>query len=183
MAAFVAEHQGFTLLELTVEQALEFMPDLIVLLQDAVHGGASLGFLPPLSDDEARRYWMDVLYEVTDESVILLGVLDGDDLIGSAQLALASRANARHRAEVQKVMVHTSRRQRGIGWALLRALDDIARRQERSLLILDTRRGDNAERLYEKYGYSRAGVIPEFARSATGTLDDTVIFYRRLTLP
>lgn len=180
--AFATEYQGFTIAELYGEQLLEHLAELIALLQDAVNGGASLGFLPPLSVEKAHNYWLGLIPEMTDKSLILLGVLDGKTLVGSAQLALATKENASHRAEVQKIMVHTRMRRRGIAWALLDALDDIARRQGRSLLVLDTRRGDDAERLYARYGYQRAGIIPQFARSATGTLDDTVIFYRSLAV-
>ena len=47
-------------------------------------------------------------------------------------------------------------------------------------LVLDTRQGDVAERLYLKQGYIRAGSIPQYARSADGTLHTTVFFYRLL---
>jgi len=46
--------------------------------------------------------------------------------------------------------------------------------------VLDTRQGDNAERLYRTLGYHEAGVIPAYAQSASGTLESTVIFYKIL---
>ena len=48
------------------------------------------------------------------------------------------------------------------------------------LLVLDTRLGDAAERLYARMGYQRVGVIPKFSLSSAGSLDATVIFYRNL---
>src|SRR5204863_8169810 len=89
----------------------------------------------------------------------------GGALLGTAQLDLCTRPNGRHRAEVVKVIVHTKARRRGIGRALMLALEDEARRQGRGTLVLDTRRGDPAERLYAGVGYTLAGVIPAYARS------------------
>jgi ribosomal protein S18 acetylase RimI-like enzyme len=170
-----------------IEQANEQLirnklPDLIELLRDAVHGGASIGFLPPLADDKARDYWFDVMEAVLSQRTLLLVVLMEPDLnvVGAVQLTFARKQNARHRAEVEKLMVLKDYRGRGIGKALMGTLDDVARQQEVSLLVLDTRRGDVAEQLYTNFGYTRVGVIPNFARSAAGTLEDTVFFYRLL---
>jgi ribosomal protein S18 acetylase RimI-like enzyme len=90
------------------------------------------------------------------------------------------RANGLHRAEVAKLMVHRAARRRGIARALMLALEDHARRLGRTTLVLDTRQGDPSERLYQSLGYQLAGAIPEYARSADGTLDATAIYYRLL---
>lgn len=86
--------------------------------------------------------------------------------------------NALHRAEVQKLLVRRSHRRHGIGQALMTAVEGVACQEGRHLLLLDTRLGDDAERLYTRMGYLRIGVMPQFARSSRGTLDATVIFYR-----
>jgi GNAT superfamily N-acetyltransferase len=155
--------------------------DLVALLRDAVDSGASVGFLPPVSDAEARAYWQAVAAAVGDGSRVVLAVHDRElGLVGSAQLDLAMRANARHRAEVSKVMVHRRARRRGIGRALMLALEDHARRLERTTLILDTRQGDPSEALYRALGWTLAGAIPRYARSATGALDATALYYKLL---
>ena len=100
--------------------------------------------------------------------------------MGSAQLDLAMRANARHRAEVSKVMVHRRARRRGIGRALMLALEEHARRLGRTTLVLDTRQGDPSEALYRALGWTFAGAIPCYARSATGALDATALYYKLL---
>ena len=112
---------------------------------------------------------------------LLLVALHGAAVVGAVQLALAAQQNALHRAEVQKVMVHTRHRRQGIGQALMAAVEEAAGAAGRTLLVLDTRRGDISEPLYLKAGYQRAGVIPCYARSASGMLDDTVIYYRLLS--
>jgi len=145
-----------------------------------VEDGASVGFLPPLAAADALEYWRTVLRAVSQGSRVLLVALDGRDVLGSVQLDLAAMPNARHRAEVMKLLVHRRARRKGIGRALMLAIENAARAAGCTLLVLDTRRGDAAERLYAHLGYTRVGVIPRYARSAAGTLDDTVYFYREL---
>ena len=101
-------------------------------------------------------------------------------VIGSVQLSLCGKANGRHRAEVEKLMVHTSERGQGIARQLMAFMEQQAGPLQRSLLVLDTRLGDTASFLYRKLGYIEAGQIPEFALSSTGELDATVYFYKQL---
>jgi ribosomal protein S18 acetylase RimI-like enzyme len=111
---------------------------------------------------------------------VLAAVRDGV-ILGSVQLALATVPNATHRAEVQKLLVLRSFRRHGLGQALMLEVETVARQEGRQLLVLDTRLGDAAERLYTRIGYTRVGVIPKFARSSADSLDATVIFYRDLS--
>src|SRR5205807_2728357 len=135
----------------------------------------SIGFLPPLENDEAQAYWAGVIAELARGALLLLVAQQAGAVVGTVQLALAQRPNARHRAEVQKLLVHTRARRQGIGQALLAAADDMARQAGRTLLVLDTRAGDPSELLYLKHGYTRAGAIPQYARSASGELHATAI--------
>ena len=111
--------------------------------------------------------------------ILLVAMLDGQ-AVGTIQLAPAASPNGSHRAEVQKLIVHSRARNQGIARSLLVSIEDIARNMGRTLLFLDTKRGDTAEHLYEKYGYTRAGIIPQFAQDGEGKLCDTVYFYRLL---
>jgi GNAT superfamily N-acetyltransferase len=172
-----------TIERLDAAQARAALPGLVALLQDAVASGASVGFLPPLDDAEAHAYWQDVIAAVQEQTRILLVARHHDALAGTVQLDLAGQPNGRHRAEVMKLMVHRTARRQGLGRALLAAIEEAAREAGRSLLVLDTRRGDVAEQLYRAHGYSAAGVIPWFARGADGALHDTVYFYRWLGPP
>jgi ribosomal protein S18 acetylase RimI-like enzyme len=155
-------------------------PRLILLLQDAVDGCASLGFWPPLDGEEARDYWREVAAEVEKGTRVVLAAWEGRELAGSVQLAFSPKPNGRHRAEVQKLCVRSDFRNRGIGRALMDAAEDAALAAGKTLLVLDTRRGDVAEGLYERLGYVRAGIIPEFTITPDSDLQDTVIFYKRL---
>jgi len=165
---------------LSAEQAKQLLPKLAALLQDSVHSGSSVGFLPPLTLEAAQEYWLETLNEVAHGKRILLVSSEAGDVTGTVQLALASKQNASHRAEVQKLLVHTHFRHRGIARALMGAAEESARASGRTLLVLDTEQGSIAEKLYEKCEYKRAGVIPQYARSADGPFISTVLFYKLL---
>ncbi|NWF69985.1 MAG: GNAT family N-acetyltransferase [Chloroflexi bacterium] len=164
----------------TADDIQEQHAALIALLQDAVNGGASVSFIAPLDYDTAADYWAKVAAEIALGQRVLLLAFDGEQLVGSVQLALAGQPNARHRAEVQKLLVYSASRRQGIGKALMEALEQAAQSLGRTLLVLDTQRSSPAEKLYTALNYTRVGVIPEFALSSTGTLEDTVIFYKML---
>lgn len=159
-------------------QALAQLHDFVDVLCDCVNNGASVGFLPPLSAEEAEAYWRDVIADVARGQIVLLGAQQDGRVIGSVQLHPSGKRNGLHRAEVAKMLVHTSARRRGIARALMTALEDEARRLGRTTLVLDTRQGEPSEILYQGMGYQKAGVIPQFARSADGTLHSTVLYYK-----
>ena len=171
---------GCEIRALTADEAREMVEPLIELLRDAVDSGASVGFLPPLEEAEARDYWQGVFAAMTERRRRLLAASENGSIHGAVQLDLEPRPNGSHRAEVMKLFVHRRERRRGIGRALMQAVEDAARESGRSLLVLDTKRGDAAEQLYLSLGYTIAGVIPRYARDASGTLHDTVLFYREL---
>lgn len=165
---------------LTEEQAQTVLPELVALMQDVVSDGASIGFLHPLSAEVAESYWRDVIREVGQQSRILLVARRDGAVVGTAQLGLCTRPNSLHRAEVQKLFVHTRCRGQGIAKELMSRIEEEARTAGRSLLVLDTERGRTAEAMYERAGWIRVGEIPEFARSPDGHLHATVIFYRKI---
>jgi len=151
------------------------------LLTDAVHSGASVGFLAPLAAAAADRYWQAILSALGADTDLCLWVAEaGGQVVGAVQLALCPKENGCHRAEVQKLMVHTSQRGRGIAPDLMRRAEEEAASRGRSTLVLDTRKGDTAEKLYQRLGYIRAGEIPRYARGASGDLHATVFFYKLL---
>ena len=149
------------------------------LLCDAVNGGAAVGFLPPLDEAAGREYWESVAVAVDGGYRVVLAAEREGVVVGSVQLELARMPNGRHRAEVMKVLVHSTERGQGLGAALMLAAEREALTRGRTLLVLDTRRGDRGERLYRRLGYVEAGVIPDYAESAEGGLHDTVIFYKK----
>ncbi len=150
------------------------------LLIDCVDGGASVSFMHPLSPAKATEFWGGVAAEVSQGRRALLVAEDTQGVTGTVQLILDQPENQPHRADLSKMLVHRRARRRGLGAALLRAAERLARECGKSLLVLDTASGD-AERLYARLGWRRCGVIPGYALGPRGGLCDTTVFYRYLT--
>lgn len=171
----------FVIRPLTAADVRAHLPALVALLRDVVDGGSSVNFIAPLADEVAQTFWERVSREAEAGERIVLGAWDGEGLAGCVHLVLATQPNGCYRAEVQKLLVHSRFRRRGIAAALMRAAEAAARAAGRRLIVLDTERGSDAERLYARLGYERAGIIPQFALRYDGSaLIDTVIFYRLL---
>jgi GNAT superfamily N-acetyltransferase len=149
------------------------------LLIDCVDGGASVSFMHPLSPVKAGEFWGRVAAEVSQGRRALLVAEDAEGIAGTVQLILDQPENQPHRADLSKMLVHRRARRRGLGEALLRAAESLARERGKSLLVLDTASGD-AERLYARLGWQRSGVIPGYALWPRGGLCDTTVFYRSL---
>ncbi len=150
------------------------------LLSNCVDNDSSIGFLPPLSIKQADTYWQTVEQAIEQQSKVLLMMASQTKILACVQLALVTKANGLHRAEVEKLMVDKSARGQGLAKKLMSALEDKAQQLSRSLIVLDTRKGDPASSLYLKFGYQIAGEIPSFALSASGSLVTTVYFYKEL---
>jgi acetyltransferase len=166
--------------ELKAPPSLELFSELVELLQDAVTGGAPIGWLAVPSTKEARNYWTEVLEAVGRGERALLVATDNHVCAGAIQLAFAPRHNARHRGEIQKLIVHSQYRRRGIGQALVKALENVAVARGLTLLVVDLRSDDPAEHLCRRAGYQFVGTVPDFTQSTKGVFEPTSIYYRRL---
>ncbi|MGH8855396.1 MAG: GNAT family N-acetyltransferase [Telluria sp.] len=153
---------------------------LATLLLDAVAGGHSLGFLTGLDDQQLDAYCDGVEADVARGSRVLLAAERNGLLIGSVQLDLCQKPNGSNRAELQKMLVHSSQRRRGVGTALLAAAEIEALGLRRGLLYLDTEAGSGAEQLYSKAGYTRVGELPDYCCTPNGNWRATAIYYKTL---
>lgn len=165
---------------LDANEASDEIEALAEVLVDCVQSGASLGFMLPYGLDEARLFWCEVTESVRGESTILLVAKFEGDIVGTVQLGLALRPNQTHRADVMKLLVHRKARGKGISRRLMEALEQEAIKRGRMVLVLDTATGSDAERIYEKFGWSRVGVIPNYARFPNGPLCATTLFYKQI---
>jgi acetyltransferase len=163
---------------LTEPAARAALAQLIALLSDTVDHGASVGFLRPLDAGIARDYWEEVFAGVARRTKILLAARSDDRIVGSVQLELAQRPNGVHRAEVQKLVVLSRYRRRGIARELMQALEGEARASRRSLLVLDTEAGSGAEPFYQSLHWQRVGSIPGFALNTDGVPTPNTIYYK-----
>lgn len=159
------------------------IPDLAVILADAVASGASVGFTLPFSPEDAATWWQSIERDVVHGKILVIAARLDRRLVGTAQLRLAQLPNALHRAEVAKVLVHRSARRRGIARALMAELERLALEHGRTLLVLDTIAGTEAERLYTALGWTRVAEIPRYAGMPDGELRPTAIYYRELGDP
>ena len=151
------------------------------VLIDCVEGGASVSFMLPLTRDRALAFWHSVMDGVArGERVLLVAEDTAGQVVGTVQLITALPDNQPHRGDVAKMLVHRSARRSGIAQRLMVALDDAAREQGKTVLVLDTVTGGDAERLYERAGWQRVGVVPHYALMPTGEPCATTYFYKHL---
>jgi GNAT superfamily N-acetyltransferase len=153
---------------------------LAALTIDCVDGGASIGFMHPLSETQARAFWQRVAAGVSAGERALLVAEDAEGVIGTVQLLLAQPDNQPHRADLAKLQVHRRARGRGLAEALMREAEQMAADCGKTLLVLDTVTGSAADRLYTRLGWQRVGEVPDFALWPRGGLCPTTFFYKRV---
>ncbi|MFD5651996.1 GNAT family N-acetyltransferase [Streptomyces sp. NPDC127039] len=153
---------------------------LAALLTDTVAGGASVGFLAPLTRAQAAHWWRERAAAVAAGRLAVWVARDGHRVTGTVSLALPDKPNSRHRAELVKLMVSRAVRGRGVGRLLLATAEEAAAAAGITLLHLDTETGSPAEHLYRSAGWTRAGTIPDYAADPRGELRPTTLYFKRL---
>ncbi|MBK3578318.1 GNAT family N-acetyltransferase [Streptomyces sp. MBT65] len=165
---------------LDAPQLLALADELADLLTATVHDGASIGFLAPLGRTAAVEWWRERADGVAAGRLAVWAALDGDRVAGTVSLVFPDKPNSRHRAELVKLMVHREARGAGLGRRLLTTAEDAAVAAGLTLLHLDTETDSPAEHLYRSAGWTRAGVIPDYAASPAGVLRPTTLYYKRV---
>jgi GNAT superfamily N-acetyltransferase len=156
------------------------LDELADVLVDCVAGGASVNFMAGFSNAHARRFFDKVEAGVASgDLVLLVARLDGV-IVGTVQLGLDTPPNQMHRADVKKMLVHRSARGRGVGMALMMAIEEEARQRDRWLLVLDTVPGESGHRLYLRAGWQQCGTVPDYALFPDGRFCATAIMWKRL---
>ena len=152
------------------------------ILIDCVEGGASVGFMLPMSRTKAEAFWLSTSASVArGERVVLAAEDAAGTIVGTVQLILNQPENQPHRGDIAKMLVHRRVRRRGVGAALLAAAERRALKAGKTLLVLDTVTGSDAERLYTRQGWQRCGQIPNYALWPNGTPCATTIFFKFLS--
>src|SRR5256714_11538591 len=103
---------------LSEEEARPILPELVALLQDAVHNGSSVGFLPPLAFEAAEEYWLETLDEVARCRRVLLVSGEAGGGTGTGQPPLAPHPKWSHPAGSPKPRVPPTARKRATPRAL-----------------------------------------------------------------
>jgi GNAT superfamily N-acetyltransferase len=168
---------------LNAAEAAAAVDALSQVLIDCVEGGASVSFMRPMTPEKANGFWQSVAQGVARGERALLVAQDAQGrILGTVQLVLALPENQPHRADVAKMLVHRRARRQGIAQRLMEAADAVARDEARTLLVLDTVTGGDAERLYRRAGWQRAGDIPNYALMPDGEPCSTTYYYKHLAL-
>jgi len=170
-----------TVRRLDAAEAAERIDALAEVLIDCVEGGASVSFMWPMTHEKASAFWRGVAQGVARGERALLVAEDGEGrIVGTVQLLMNLPENQPHRADVAKMLVHRRARRQGIAQRLMQALDDTARDEGRTVLVLDTMTGGDAERLYARAGWQRVGAVPRYALMPDGAPCGTTFFYKQL---
>ncbi len=165
---------------LSATEGRQYLGALAEVLLDCVQGGASVGFMASLSKAEAESFFEKVFGGVEQGDRILLAAFIDSKLVGTVQILIATYPNQAHRADIAKLLVVRPARGQGVGARLMENAEKASVQAGRTLLVLDTCTGDTAERLYLRMGWTRAGVIPNYALFPDGRWCDTAIFWKQL---
>jgi len=150
------------------------------VLIDCVEAGASVSFMLPITRATAEAFWRGVAKSIAKGERVVLVAEDARGIVGTVQVIWAAPENQPHRADVSKMLVHRRGRRQGVGAALLAAIEAQARAAGRTLLVLDTITGGDAERLYARHGWQQCGHIPNYALMPGGELASTTVFFKSL---
>jgi len=150
------------------------------VLVECVNGGASVGFMAGVSQAAAEQFFEDVANAVEKNDRILLAAFLDKTLVGTVQVVTRMPPNQPHRAEIAKLLVVRSARRGGVGTALMAQAEEASRLAGKTLLVLDTATGGDAERLYQRLGWTKSGVIPNYSLLPDGSFCATTIFWKEL---
>ena len=165
------------------EEAHQHVASLADILMACVAGGASVSFMAPLALESAQGFWRAIAECVAASKRALLIAEDRatNQVQGTVQVILDQPENQPHRADIAKMLVHPRARRQGIAAGLMRAAEATARAAGKTLLVLDTATGSDAERLYQRIGWNRVGSIPGYALWPDGRPCATTYYYKSLT--
>ncbi|MDR5752917.1 MULTISPECIES: GNAT family N-acetyltransferase [unclassified Caballeronia] len=151
------------------------------VLIDCVEGGASVSFMLPISREKAVAFWQRVAEGVArGERVLLVAEDETGRIVGTVQVVTEQPENQPHRADIAKMLVHRQARRCGVGRLLMAEAERAAREENKSVLVLDTVTGGDAERLYERAGWQRVGEVPNYALMPDGELCGTTFYHKQL---
>jgi GNAT superfamily N-acetyltransferase len=166
--------------QLTAKEGRQHLAALAQILLDCVAGGASVGFMTSLSKIEAEAFFDRVLDAVEAGDRMLFAAFEDSTPVGTVQVVTALPPNQPHRGDVAKLLVLRSARGKGVAASLMQFAETASRLAGKTLLVLDTVTGGDAERLYQRLGWTRAGIIPKYAMFPDGSWCDTTIFWKSL---
>ena len=158
-------------------QAVKMLSD---LLMETVANGGSVSFMHPLAPEAATAFWDTAFAAAARHERVVLGAWAGEELVGTVTFLLDCPPNQPHRAEIAKLMIRLAYRGRGVATGLMQAAEKLAAERGRTLLVLDTATEGGASGLYERLGFTLAGIIPDYGLKPHGGLTGTMIYWKRI---
>lgn len=152
---------------------------LVELIHNAISTNNSVGFLHTTTKSELIEFWQNEIKELETANTFLVA-RDGIRIVGIVILTRETRPNGRHRAELRKLIVHSEYQRNGIAHTLETQATDLARDYGLKLLYLDSATDFLVERVYESWGWQKAGSIPDYSSKPDGTLEPTTYFYKHI---
>jgi len=160
------------------EACVDGLADVLI---DCVEGGASVSSMLPVGRDKATAFWRHVAADVAQGGRILLVAEDeAGQIAGTVQVVTAQPENQPHRADIAKMLVHRRARRKGVARQLMIAAEAAAREAGKTVLVLDTVTGGDAERLYRDVGWQRVGDVPNYALMPTGEFCGTTFYCKQI---
>ena len=167
----------FEIRRLAAAEVIERKAEFESLLKDAVEVGGTVGFLLPITADKLDRYWSGVARDVEAGERELLAALEHGKVIGAVQIAYEKAESVRHRADLQKLIVHSSEHRRGVARALL--VDALERMHALGVAMytITTFKEGPAEDLVRSLLFTRFGTMPHYGLTPDGKLHDASMHY------
>lgn len=158
------------------EREIDGLCDVLI---DCVEGGASVSFMFPMTRAKAEAFWRGVAEGVArGERIVHVAEDAAGSIVGTAQVILKQPENQPHRGDLAKMLVHRRARRRGLAALLLATAEADARAAGKTLLVLDTVSGSDAERVYVRNGWQRCGEIPGYALWPDGRACATTYYFK-----
>ncbi len=167
----------FEIRRLAAAELLERKQEFEWLLGDAINDGGCVGFLLPVQADKLDRYWNGVAREMEAGEREVMAALENGRVIGALQIAYEKAESVRHRADLQKLIVHSTERRRGIARALL--VHALERMPALGLVMytITVAKAGPAEMLVRSLLFTRYGVMPHYGLTPDGKLHDASQYY------
>jgi GNAT superfamily N-acetyltransferase len=169
-----------TIRSINATEAKRILPGLSELLVDAVDHGASVNFMAGFTCDEAAAYWTQQIAGLAGGDRLWLVAQRKEHLVGTVMCVFAPQPNQPFRADISKMLVHSSERRQGIGAMLLAEIEAAALTVGKTTLVLDTGAGSAGDRLYRRCGWTAIGSIPSYAYTTDGRPEAATFFYKQL---
>lgn len=179
-----------------IEARLPFLRSLLQLCVNTDPSSSSIGFLAPLSDADADRYWISLGPSLGTTCHLFVmpdpcgrgkdGGRPGmeeeeEEVAATAQLLIIPKATHAHRGEVAKLLVRPSGRRSGLGRSMMAHVESFARDElGLRVLTLDTETDTPALAFYRRTGWVEWGTCSDYAAFADGRLGSATFFMKSL---